>query len=265
MQDSDKTAKQIYDEILRNRTEIKNCIEASETRLLLRFEELRNHVTELEKENQQLKEEVEQLKRSQNRKNIVVHGLNKRREDITSQNLCSTLKELLEIELSVNDLDDCYPLGKSDNCPIKIEFLSYQVKKNVLQNCRKLKGKNIFISNDLTKIQQRDNKILRKNLLLAKQEEKYRNCFIKGNRLFVDGIAYGVEDLILNECITKPDKPNSAPATPTPTLLPVKSPITEKVTVEKEKELSTPKISNIRKTIQNAQAGTNKPRTRSVK
>lgn len=267
MPEKDITVQQIYDEILKNRNDIKNCIEASETRLLLRIEELRSHITNLEKENQLLKKEVELLKVAQNRNNIVVFGLNKKQEDIIPQNICTTLNNLLEVELKVSDIDDGFPLGKTDNCPIKIQFLTHQVKKNILQNCRKLKGKNISISHDLTKKQQLDNKILRKHLFLAKQE--YKSCFIRGNRLFVDGTSYGVEDLTTEDClaVAEVDKPKSAPATPTLTLPPpTNSPITEKVTIGKEKEQSTPKSSNNpRKTVQNIPSVINKPRTRSVK
>lgn len=265
MQEIDITGKQIYDEILKNRNDIKNYIEASETRLLLRFEELRNHVTNLEKENKQLKEEVELLKAAQNLKNIVIFGLNKKKEDITPQNLCTTLNNLLGVELNASDIDDCFPLSKSDNCPIKIKFQSNLVKKNILRSCRKLKGTNISISQDLTKKQQQDNKILRKHLFLAKQEEKYKQCFIRGNRLFVDGTSYGVEDLIQEDCHTEtiPDKPNSAPATPTPTIPPPTNSLTASTT---EKEQTTPKTTtNSSKTMQNTPTGINKPRTRSAK
>ncbi|KAG5872738.1 hypothetical protein JTB14_002201 [Gonioctena quinquepunctata] len=53
----EKAVKIICEEILTNRSEFKNCIEASETRLQLKIEELKNTATKLEKENSKLKEE----------------------------------------------------------------------------------------------------------------------------------------------------------------------------------------------------------------
>lgn len=57
-----------------------------------------------------------------------------------------------------------------------------------------LKEKKIS-THDLEYIQRSINKILRKDLFFAKQKGKYKDCFIRGTKLIVDGIAYEVEDL----------------------------------------------------------------------
>ncbi|KAG5874150.1 hypothetical protein JTB14_029460 [Gonioctena quinquepunctata] len=256
MLEVEKSIKSIHEEILKNRVEIKNCIEASETRLLLKFEQLKNTVSKLEKENYTLREEVENLKRIQNKKNIIIFGLKKKREEITAENLCRDLNEILGVELREGDVGDIYPLGKSINCPIKIEFNSNLKKKEVLTNCNKLKGRNISIANDLTHTQRSENKILRKHLFLAKQEGNYRDCYIRGDRLFVDGISYGVEDL------EKEDYPetkhNSAPSTP------IVEPL-EKVSTDLRRGPSTPKTSVAKKTVPSIYIPVpEKPRTRSI-
>lgn len=258
MIDLDAALKNIKEEILNTRKDIKNCIEASETRLLMKIEQLKNTISNLEKENSELKEEVEYLKRGQIKKNIVIFGLNKKREEIRAENLCQDLKELVGVDLEVSDFGDIYPLGKVDNCPIKIEFNSNLKKREVLKNCNRLKGKNISIANDLTQTQREEIKILRKHLFLARQDEKFKDCFIKGNKLFVNGAIYGIEDLEKHE--TFEPKTNSAPSTPT-----VES--TVKITADLKNCPSTPKIPSTMKHTQiipAQKAVKEKPRTRSV-
>lgn len=258
MIDLDAAVKNIREEISKTGSEIKNCIEASEARLLLRIEQLKSTVTKLETENVELKGEVEFLKRAQNKKNILIFGLKKKREEVTAGNLCKDLRDLLGVELKDSDFGDIHPLGKSENCPIKIEFNSNPKKREVLKNCNKLKGKNISIANDLTLRQRQGIKLLRKHLLLARQEGKYEDCYIKGNRLFVDGIAYGIEDLEKEE--SPEPKHNSAPPTPT-----VEA--TRKIAPAQPRVPNTPRISTAKKQVQmfpTQKPTQEKPRTRSV-
>lgn len=252
MTELENSIKTIHEEILKNRSEIKSCIEASEARLLLKIELLKKTVSNLEKENCMLKEEVEILKRKQNKKNIVIFGLNKKQEDIQADNLCKDLKDLIDVELKSSDINDVYQLGKTNNCPIKIEFSTYLKKKEVLENCKKLKGKKITITHDLTLTQRSEIKILKKHLFMAKQEQKYKECYIKGNKLIVDGTSYGVEEL--EKEIILDNKPNSEPSTPT-----IKS--IEGIFGGKQKDSSTPKVPVVKKPVQLIKS--QKPRTRS--
>lgn len=203
--------KQIYEEILKSRNEIKRTIEASEVRLLLKIEQLTNSLRDLERENSELRSEVEILKREGKKNNILVFGLNTENKDINANYICKELKSLIGIELKESQLNDTYPLGTSNNRPVKIEFTSYLTKKTVLKNCSKLKGTSISIVNDLTPQQRHERKILRKHMTLAKQDNK--TCYIKNNKLYVEEIVYTVEDLLQCEIPQKP-KINSAPSTP---------------------------------------------------
>ncbi|KAG5872023.1 hypothetical protein JTB14_020056 [Gonioctena quinquepunctata] len=89
---------------------------------------------------------------------------------LTPENICKDLKELIDVDLNVSHINDVYPLGKTESCPIKIEFISHYTKETVLQNCNKLRGKQVSIAQDLTQQQREKQKILRKHLPLAKQE-----------------------------------------------------------------------------------------------
>lgn len=258
MTELEQTIGRIHEEILKNRTEIKNYIEASETRLLMKIEKLKNTVFNLEKENKNLKEEIEYIKRSQKKKNILIFGLNKKKEEVTAGNLCEDLKNLLSVDLKESDFSDVYPLGKSESCPIKVEFNSHFKKKEVLKNCNKLKGRNISISHDLTQTQRSEIRILRKHLFLAKNEGKYKECYIRGSKLIVDGTGYAIEDLEKEENLET--KPNSAPTTPIVEITGKKNPVTKK-------DPSTPKVPTAKKPVQLNQVQKpvqEKPRTRSI-
>lgn len=241
MSEQEKVIKNIQVELEKSRNEIKSFIEATEARLLMKIEELKYTVLELQKENKVLCEENEFLKQESIKRNIVVFGLNKKRVDITAEKLCRDLNGLLDTDLSEKDLSDFYPLGKTDNCPIKIEFISNLRKKAVMKNCPKLKGKGVTIANDLTQKQRAEIKILRKHLFLAKQEGKYKDCFIKGNKLNVNGIIYTADEL--ERVDYQGRKPNSAPSTP----------ITEKIGTlldHPRQAPSTPKETTTRRPIQ---------------
>lgn len=77
MSEQEKVTKNIQDELENSRIVIKSFIEASEVRLLMKIEELKCTVLELQKENKFLCEENEFLKQDSIKKNIVVLGLNK--------------------------------------------------------------------------------------------------------------------------------------------------------------------------------------------
>ncbi|KAJ8962756.1 hypothetical protein NQ318_001154 [Aromia moschata] len=135
-------------------------------------------------------------------------------QQVTPEIICDELKKEIDINLNISDFNNVYPLGKQENSPLKIEFLSYLKKTTVLKNAKKLKGKKLSIANDLTQKQRIENKLLRKHLYLAK-EDKNKNCYIKNNKLYVNGEAYSTEQLQIIENIDDdPVKSNSEPGTP---------------------------------------------------
>lgn len=263
MNELEAKVQKIHDDILSNRREIRNCIEASEARILLKFEEMRKRLLLLERENCELREEVEGLKRKQNKKNILIFGLNKKEDEITPQSVCDDLSVLIGVQLKESDIGDVYPLGRAVGCPIKVELNSYPKKREVLNNCHKLRGKKIAIAHDLTAVQRRENNILRKHLLRIKQEGNHTKCVIRGNKLLVDGTLYGIEELEVEE--TPKDKPNSAPSTPLPAYRLSRA---DPVLSDQQEDSGTPNISPVNIKIDRAEKPAQldiirKPRTRS--
>lgn len=136
------------EEIKKNKTELKHIIKASESRVLMKIE-FNEKVKKLENENVYLQNKVEFLEREIKKNSILIYGL-ELEENNTIQNICENLSQLLETDISPAHVKDCYWLSSIPKKPVKLEFVSNLTKKEVFNNCRKLKGTNIGISNDLT-------------------------------------------------------------------------------------------------------------------
>lgn len=203
------STRQILDEIINSKKELKNSISASETRLILEIQELKGRLNCLERENLELKEQLELSKRQQNKNNLIIFGLKKRSEKVTTALVCEELTRLLEVGLVESDIGDLYPLGKTKNCPIKIELISHLKKKLIFKNTKKLKNTGVSIANDLTLQQREEIKTLNKFLKNARQEGQ--EAYIRGNKLVIGKNIYTLEDL---ENTGEEVKSSSAPHTP---------------------------------------------------
>lgn len=199
----------LIDEIKKNRTELKNYIEASEVRILLKIEELNVKVKILEKENEGLKNKVEYLERSLKKNSILIYGLDIE-ENYTINHICGKLSKLLEISISPQDIN-CFSSLNIPKHPIKLDLISNSKKKEIFKNCKKLKGTNVGISNDLTYNQRQDYKILREHLTIARQN-KDKKSFIKNNKLYIEDEEYTVDSL---RKLKYTKKATSEPSTPT--------------------------------------------------
>lgn len=143
----------------------------------------------------ELQKRCNYLERKLRKNNIIIFGLTLDGSDITSQTI-TKINNLLDLEFTVNDINNIYKIGNSSNPPIVIEFLSFLKKQAIFKNPEKLKslkGTNISIANDLCREDRENQKILRKHLKLAK--EKNQNARIVGHRLEIDGKFYEANDL----------------------------------------------------------------------
>lgn len=208
----EETLSRILKEIENTKKELKNKIEESEKHIL---NELQTKIKNLETENHCLRRTIEDLEIKNRKNNIILFGLQKEIvKDIPK--LCQKLNELLNIRLTESEINDAYCLGKTENPPIKVELISQLKKKQIIQNTKSLKGTNIYISNDLTKNQQQELKILKRHLHILREEEPETNSYIRGNKLFIDYKGYTttqLEDGIYK--LKSKRRNNSAPASPT--------------------------------------------------
>lgn len=211
---SDKiTNETILNEIRKLKQDINLRIQALEVNITLKIEEVNRRLSRIEKEKVEIGEKVEKIERKLKENNIVIFGLHLEQE-LSCDVICHELKKLVDVTVNESDLNNFYRLGNNKNCPIKVEFVSYLKKSLILKNKNKLRGTNISIVNDQTIKQREENKILRRHLHLNKQNTT--NCYIKGNKLYIDDQAFTLNEL---EAIEHPDPEvnqtsSSAPSTP---------------------------------------------------
>ncbi|KAG5895302.1 hypothetical protein JTB14_029135 [Gonioctena quinquepunctata] len=127
------TIKQLMEEIIRNRTEIKNAIEVSDSRLLLTLEELKSRLSYLERENQAMKEGIEELKKSGKKNNVIIFGLSKKSEAPSCDTICQKINTLCSTSLTRRDINDHHFFGNDNTSPLKNLLNTYIIKKELLQ------------------------------------------------------------------------------------------------------------------------------------
>lgn len=206
--------------------ELKDSIEKVNTNLTSRVEEIR---TTLENKHGEIVEKIEYIEKRIKRNNVVIFGLET--NNYYTENLVQIVLAFFETKLNIlvapHEINNIYSVGRTHKKPIVVEFISYLRKIDILKSAHKLKGTNIFINHDLTKTEQKENTILRKQLKLARTEDT--KAYIKKNKLYYQGEVYTAKDfpedsseIITNETVE--EKSSSAPATPVTAGRPIPEP-----------------------------------------
>lgn len=140
------TLKEVLNEILNVKNELKNFIEEGEARLLSKLDELTNKINKVEKENTELKNKIEILERKQKRNNIVIFGLNLNPAENLFDSVRQRLNKLLQVSLEPSDIINIYYLGNpGEKIPLKIELASYFKKQSILSQGKKIKrNRNLY-------------------------------------------------------------------------------------------------------------------------
>ena len=193
-----ETEKRIMGELtgLRDQmTEIKNTMATTN----LELGTVKEKVGQLESDNKTVCSRLEVLETKIRKNNAMFYNVPVV-GDISKENTTQTIIDLLHTKKfpnppTVNDIDQCYRLGKKDdNKPIFVSFKDHSVKINVMKNVGLLKGSNIGISDDLTQQQQQNRRILLEGAQKARKAGL--NARLQRNsRLVVEGQSLSVGDL----------------------------------------------------------------------
>lgn len=112
---------------------------------------------------------MEKKGRKSRENNIVIFELRKNLKNLSVVDITKRMKDLIVVNINKENINKFYPLGKSDNSPLKFEFTTFLSQRTVLNNARKLRGRN---TNDWTLKQREDYKILKKHSDLAKANQE---------------------------------------------------------------------------------------------
>ncbi|KAG5875525.1 hypothetical protein JTB14_033891 [Gonioctena quinquepunctata] len=106
------------------------------------------------------------------------------------------INSFLRVKIIEADLNNIYTIGKSENLPFVLEFVSFLDKFLIFKNTKKLKGTGVSISNDLSKEDREDQKVLLNHLTTKSTRQEDPNAKIQGFELVVGENKYTAGDLI---------------------------------------------------------------------
>ena len=99
---------------------------------------------------------VENQDRVLRRNNVVVFGLKRKEGKNVQEDVANLLKERLQVQVDANEIVEAMEIGKKSSTtprPILIKAATRECKVRILRQKRLLKGSNIWINDDYTKIQ----------------------------------------------------------------------------------------------------------------
>lgn len=194
---------ELLQEIRASRSDLKGVIDAAETRLLLKLEEASRKIRQLEEENKDLRRSVDHLQKAARAKNLIVRGLQVADGESVVTAVVERLGGLLGVELALADLNNAYLIGVPPHRLIKVEFISFLRRSEVLRNSYRLRGTNVFVNPDLTREERVVHKALRDRLKL--ERSRGVKCYLRGGKLIIE------EDILPSLQSTKADdQPNNS-------------------------------------------------------
>ncbi|CAG9817343.1 unnamed protein product [Phaedon cochleariae] len=157
---------------------------------------LTNKLDEANTEIKYLKDRCVNLERKARRNNIILFGIKVEDNSELVPTVLQTLNEILEIEIKVSDINNIYKIGRTENAPVIVEFISYIKKSSLFANKQKLKLLNVnglSIANDLCEEDREEQKILLKHRRIALEQND--EAKIKGRKLYVNNQPFTSEEL----------------------------------------------------------------------
>ena len=126
---------------------------------------LKNEVSSLKERIDLLEKKSDDSEQYSRRNCLLVHGVEEQEQENTDNIVLSVIKEHLDIELLVKDLDRSHRIGKRNSnseCRLTIvKFISYNNRRKIFNNKKRLKGTGVSIGESLTAERMRQLKIVR--------------------------------------------------------------------------------------------------------
>lgn len=145
-----------------------------------------------------LKKKCNYLERKTRKNNVVIFGVKNQPKQLTDllQNTIQLINDSLGTNIIEDHINNIYTIGKSQNPPIVLEFISFIKKKTLfsnIDNLKKLKEQGISLTNDLSVEDREDQKTLRKHLQIARSQN--HEAKISGYKLLINNTPYTPQEL----------------------------------------------------------------------
>ena len=119
------------------------------------IKDLKEKVLILSNEKKDLEQIIDRQEQYSRRNCILIHGVKEEQSEDTDNVLVKLIKDNLEEDVDLTELNRSHRIGKKKSNgkarPIIVKFARYNVRRKVFYNKKKLKGKNISITESLTK------------------------------------------------------------------------------------------------------------------
>jgi hypothetical protein len=162
------------------------------------LQKAKSDISVIQKQNSELKKTVQSLDLKLRKNNIVFYGF----ANITGEtnldlenNIIQFAHDVLSINITNDDIESCYRVGKNYNKPrpILVRFTSYKTKASLFKNVKNLKSTEFAISDDLTPAERHERGKLIKFRVRANKLNLRTKLF--KNMLMIENVKYSLEDL----------------------------------------------------------------------
>ncbi|CAH1106159.1 unnamed protein product [Psylliodes chrysocephalus] len=189
----EKLLKEIKEQGDKIKESIKLEIKTENERVITKLDNTLGRINVLEKNCLKIENKCLQLDRLNRKNNVLIFGLDVPNNGNLIDVVLHFFHRILEVQVSVLEINNIYKINAGRNGAINVEFVSYLRKQLIIRNCNKLKDKNIYIVQDLCYEDRQNQKILKKHLNIARTK-KY-NARIQGHYLVVNDEKFTAEQL----------------------------------------------------------------------
>lgn len=189
-----KLLKKSIDEVSPN---IAKKLDEFKEELTTKLKEANEKIQKLENTNKELLKQIEYNERAIKKNNLIIFGLEEEEDENILNKVLTFFAEKLSInDITKSDINAVHRFGRENHLktkPVVVKLLSLHRKTEIFRNCHRLKNSGYSIANDLTALEQENQKILRKHL--KESREKNLNSYISRNRLYINNTSYTSEEL----------------------------------------------------------------------
>lgn len=112
----------------------------------------------LKKENEALKEQLDDLEQHSRCNNVRIHGVEEESNENVELKVLDLFKNKMNLNISPELIQSCHRVGRQDNLQgskksrcIIVRMVSIRQQMEIMNNRKKLKGTNVFITEDLVR------------------------------------------------------------------------------------------------------------------
>jgi len=120
------------------------------------------------------------------KRNLVIFGLDETAKEQLDERVCAFFSLKLDLNINPSEIDFIHRIGRNVDTksrPVILGMVTFNRKLNILKNAHKLKGENVFITEDYPKEVADRRKLLHPQMIEARKAGKY--AVIKYDKLII--------------------------------------------------------------------------------